>query len=136
MPKKEEIKVVKRTKVEKQMTLLRAIERIVEVSKDSKLKAEAKAEMADEVRYVAERYGITERQAILFCVCMERGPRRVDYDDLASHLDVSNIRILSYAEDIDALVRRRLLRYRDAKDEERVRHPTARHQSLEAQRGV
>ena len=118
MTKKVETKVVKRTKVEKQMTLLRAIERIVEVSKDSKLKAEAKAEMADEVRYVAERYGITERQAILFCVCMERGPRRVDYDDLASHLDVSNIRILSYAEDIDALVRRRLLRYRDAKDED------------------
>ena len=118
MAKKEEIKVVKRTKVEKEMTLLRAIERIVEVSKDSKLKAEAQADMADEVRYVAERYGITERQAILFCVCMERGPRRVDYDDLASHLDVSNIRILSYAEDIDALVRRRLLRYRDAKDED------------------
>ncbi len=118
MTKKVETKVVKRTKVEKQMTLLRAIERIVDVSKDSKLKAEAKADMADEVRYVAERYGITERQAILFCVCMERGPRRVDYDDLASHLDVSNIRILSYAEDIDALVRRRLLRYRDAKDED------------------
>ena len=100
------------------MTLLRAIENVVEVSKNSKLKAEAKAEMADEVHYIAERYGITERQAILFCICMERGPRRVDYDDLASHLDVSNIRILSYAEDIDALVRRRLLRYRDAKDED------------------
>ena len=114
MSKKVETKVVKRTKVENELTLLRAIERVVEVSKDSKLKAEAKVEMADEVRYIAERYGITERQAILFCVCMERGPRRVDYDDLASHLDVSNIRILSYAEDIDALVRRRLLRYRDA----------------------
>ncbi len=101
-----------------EMTLLQAIERVVEVSKDSKLEAEAKAEMADEVRYIAERYGITERQAILFCVCMERGPRHVDFDDLANHLDVSNIRILSYAEDIDALVHRRLLRYRDAKDED------------------
>ena len=118
MTKKTETRVVKRTKVEKEMTLLRAIEDVVEVSKNSKLKAEAKAEMADEVHYIAERYGITERQAILFCICMERGPRRVDYDDLASHLDVSNIRILSYAEDIDALVRRRLLRYRDAKDED------------------
>ena len=118
MAKKIETKVVKRQKVEKEMTLLRAIEHVVEVSKDSKLKAEAKAEMADEVRYIAERYGISERQAILFCVCMEKGPRRVDYDDLASHLNVSNIRILSYAEDIDALVRRRLLRYRDAKDED------------------
>lgn len=118
MTKKVETKVVKRTKVKNEMTLLKAIERVVEVSKDSKLKAEAKAEMADEVRYIAERYGITERQAVLFCVCMEQGPRRVDYDDLARHLDVSNIRILSYAEDIDALVRRRLLRYRDAKDED------------------
>lgn len=118
MPRKVETKVVKRTKVEKEMTLLQAIEHVVEVSKDSKLKAEAKAEMSNEVRYIARRYGITERQAILFCVCMERGPRHVDYDDLASHLDVSNIRILSYAEDIDALVRRRLLRYRDAKDED------------------
>ena len=118
MPKKIETKVVKRTKIEREMTLLRAIERVVEVSRDSKLKAEAKAEMADEVRYLAGRYGITERQAILFCVCMEKGPRHVDYDDLANFLDVNNIRILSYAEDIDALVRRRLLRYRDAKDED------------------
>ena len=118
MAKKFETKFVKRTKVEQEMTLLRAIERVVEVSKDSKLKAEAKAEMAAEVKYLAERYGITERQAILFCICMEKGPRRVDYDDLASYLDVNNIRILSYASDIDALVRRRLLRYRDAKDED------------------
>ncbi len=118
MAKKIETKVVKRTKLEQEMTLLRAIERVVEVSKDSKLKAEAKAEMAEEVKYLAERYGITERQAILFCVCMERGPRNVDYDDLSHFLDVSNIRILSYANDIDALVRRRLLRYRDAKDED------------------
>ena len=113
MAKKIETKVVKRTKVEKEMTLLRAIERVVEVSKDSKLKAEAKAEMAAEVKYLAERYGITERQVILFCICMDRGPRNV-----AHFLDVSNIRILSYANDIDALVRRRLLRYRDAKDED------------------
>ena len=118
MAKKIETKVVKRTKIEREMTLLRAIERVVDVARDSKLKAEAKAEMADEVRYLAERYGITERQAILFCVCMERGPRNVDYDDLSHFLDVSNIRILSYASDIDALVRRRLLRYRDAKDED------------------
>lgn len=118
MAKKVETKVLGRKKAEKEMTLLRAIEQVVEVSRDSKLKAEAKAEMAAEVRYIAGRYGITERQAILFSICMEKGPRRVDFDDLARHLDVSNIRILSNAEDIDALVRRRLLRYRDANDED------------------
>ena len=118
MEKKMITKVVKRTKIEQPLTLLKAIENVVEVSRDSKLTAEAKAKMADEVRYLAERFGITERQAILFCICMEKGPRRVDFDDIARHLDVNNIRVLSYAEDIDALVRRRLLRYRDAKDED------------------
>ena len=60
MAKKIETRVVKRTKVEKEMTLLRAIEKVVEVSKNSMLKAEAKADMADEVRFIAQRYGITE----------------------------------------------------------------------------
>ena len=48
---------------------------------------------------------------------MEKGPRRMDYNDLARHLGVSHIRALSFASDIDALVHRRLLRYRDAKEE-------------------
>lgn len=94
MAKKVETKVLGRKKAEKEMTLLRAIEQVVEVSRDSKLKAEAKAEMAAEVRYIAGRYGITERQAILFSICMEKGPRRVDFDDLARHLDVSSIKAL------------------------------------------
>ena len=125
MEKKVITKIVKRTKLEQPMTLLKAIEHVVEVSRDSKLTAEAKAQMADEVRYLAERFGITERQAILFCICMEKGPRNVDFYDIARHLDVNNIRVLSYAEDIDALVRRRLLRYRDAKDEDSfdIPHP-------------
>ena len=70
-------------------------------------------------------YGITERQAVLFCVCMEKGPRRVDYDDLASYLDMNKINVLSYASDIDALVRRRLLKFRDVKDEDDFDIPTA-----------
>lgn len=125
MAKKIETKVVKRTKVEKKMTLLRAIERVVELSKDTKMSEEFMLQASPEIGLLAESFDITERQAVLFCICMEKGPRRVDYDDLASFLDVSNIRILSYASDIDALVRRRLLRYRDAKDEDSfdVPHP-------------
>ena len=124
MAKKIETKVVKRTKVERDLTLLRAIENIVEVSRDSKLSATAKAEMAEETKLLAESFGISERQAIFFAICMEKGPRRVDFDDLARHLDVSNIRILSYSDDIDALVRRRLLRYHDVKEEDSFDIPT------------
>jgi hypothetical protein len=55
---------------------------------------------------------------------MEKGPRRVDYDDLACYLDLNKIGVLGFASDIDALVRRRLLRYRDVKDEDDFDIPT------------
>ena len=120
--RKIENKVVKKTL--KIPTLLQAIERVVTLSKDSKLSNDVMLNLSPELGLLAESYGITERQALLFCICMEKGPRHVDFDDLANHLDVNNIRILSYAEDIDALVRRRLLRYRDAKDEDVFDIPT------------
>ena len=99
-------------------TLLQAIERVVELSRDSKLSDDFFLQASVEIGFLCDNFGISEVQAVLFCVCMERGPRRVDYDDLAHHLDLSKIRILRYASDIDALVHRRLLRYRDAKEED------------------
>jgi len=106
-------------------TLLQAIERVVELSKDSKMSEEFLLKASPEIELLAESFGITERQAVLFCICMEKGPRRVDYDDLASHLDMNKISVLSYASDIDALVRRRLLKFRDVKDEDDFDIPTA-----------
>ena len=99
-------------------TLLQAIERVVEMSKGSCLSERFMTEAAPEIQFLSESFGITDVQAVLFCICMERGPRNVDYNDFACHLDLSRIRVLSYANDIDALVRRRLLRYRDVKDED------------------
>ena len=109
----------------KEMTLLQAIERVVELAEDSKLSKEFMKKAKTEIQLLAKSFGITERQAVLFCVCMEKGPRRVDYDDLASFLDMNKISVLSYASDIDALVRRRLLRFRDVKDEDDFDIPTA-----------
>ena len=111
-------------KTKKEMTLLQAIERVVELAEDSKMSKEFMKKVKTEIQLLAKSYGITERQAVLFCVCMEKGPRRVDYDDLASYLDINKIGVLSYASDIDALVRRRLLRYRDVKDEDDFDIPT------------
>ena len=100
------------------MTLLQAIERVVELSEDSKMSPEFMKKAKTEIQLLAKSFGITERQTVLFCVCMEKGPRRVDYDDLASYLNLNKIGVLSFASDIDALVRRRLLKYRDVKDED------------------
>jgi len=108
----------------KEMTLLQAIERVVELAKDSKMSPEFMKKAKTEIQLLAKSYGITERQAVLFCVCMEKGPRRVDYDDLASYLDLNKIGVLSYASDIDALVRRRLLKFRDVKDEDDFEIPS------------
>ena len=105
-------------------TLLQAIERVVELSKNSKMSDEFMLKASPEIGLLANNYGITERQAVLFCICMERGPRRVDYDDLASHLDMNKISVLGFAADIDALVRRRLLKFRDVKDEDDFDVPT------------
>jgi len=117
--------VDKKASKRSELTLLEAIENVVETSKDSKLDVKLLKKVAWETKMLADRYGITEHQAIFFCICMERGPRRVDYDDLADHLNISKIGILRYSSDIDALVRRRLLRYRDVKDEDDFDVPTA-----------
>lgn len=108
----------------KELTLLQAIERVVELAENSKLSKEFMKKAKTEILLLVRSYGITERQAVLFCVCMEKGPRRVDYDDLASFLGLNKIGVLSLASDIDALVRRRLLRYRDVKDEDDFDIPT------------
>jgi DNA polymerase III delta prime subunit len=105
-------------------TLLSAIESVVASAKDSQLSDQFFIDRKVELKFLADSYGITPRQAAFFCVCMEKGPRRIDFDDLASFLDLSTIRILSYASDIDALVHRRLLRYRDVRDEDQFDVPT------------
>ena len=106
------------TQSRNRFTLLSAIERVVEGAKDSQLCDQFFISCKAELKFLADSYGITPRQAALFCACMERGPRRIDFDDLASFLDLNTIRILSYGSDIDALVHRRLLRYRDVQDED------------------
>ena len=68
-------------KNQKEMTLLQAIERVVELAEDSKMSQEFMKKAKTEIQLLAKSYGITERQAVLFCICMEKGPRRVDNDD-------------------------------------------------------
>ena len=97
------------------MTLLQAIEVVAELSRDSKLSKDFMETVHLETAFLAKEYGITERQAVLFCICMEEGPNCVDYRDIANHLDFNHIAVLALAPDIDALVHRRLLRYRDVK---------------------
>ena len=110
--------ITQKTQKKQNLTLLQAIEAVAENSRDSKMSTDFMKASSKEIKFLAEQYGISERQAIIFAICMDEGPNRVDYRDLARHLDLSNIAVLAFAKDIDALVHRRLLRYRDVKDED------------------
>ena len=114
----------------KTMTLLSALEAVVTASDQSQLDDGLFVECKKELRFLSESYDITPVQAIFFAICLERVPRNLDFDDLACHLGFKNIRILTYASDIDALVRRRLLRYSDKKDEDMFSVPAAVIKSL------
>ena len=107
-----------KTRKKQNLTLLQAIETVAENSRDSKMSADFMKTSSKEIKFLAEKYGISERQAVIFAICMDEGPNRVDYHDLSRHLDLSNIAVLAFANDIDALVHRRLLRFRDVKDED------------------
>ena len=77
------------------MTLLQAIERVVELARDSKMDKELFRKAKEEIKLLSDSYGITEQQAVLFCICMEKGPRCVDYDDIANYLDMRKISMMS-----------------------------------------
>ena len=106
-----------------ELTLLQTIERVVELSKDSELDDEFLESAEPELTLLSSRLGVTPVQAVLFSICLNCGPYRVNYDDLACHLDIGNVRVLSYGKDLDALVRHRLLRYRDVVEGDSVGVP-------------
>ena len=99
-------------------TILQLMEILSEKSNDSKLGEEFWAENGAAAAELASRLALTPKQAVLLSICLRRGPRRVDFGDIASHLDISNIRALSYSDEINALIRTKYLKFHDAKDED------------------
>ncbi len=97
----------------KQLTLLKAVETIVEQSCDSQLCPLFLKQCKKEIKLVAEAYNITPQQAILFCITVECGPRNVRLIELSQHLNMRNVASLSFDADIKAMVKMRLMRYRD-----------------------
>ena len=77
-------------------TLLQLMEILAENSDDSKLEDCFWVENGAVAAELATRLSITPTQAVLLSICLRRGPRRVEFSDIASHLDISNIRALGY----------------------------------------
>lgn len=77
-----------KSKAAKTMNLLSAIESVAVSAKDSQLCDQFFVDRKAELKFPADSYGITPLQATLFCVCMERGPHRIDFDDDALLKDI------------------------------------------------
>lgn len=101
-----------------EMTILQIMEILSEKSDDSKLGEEFWTENGAVAAELGDRLALTPRQAVFLSICLRRGPRRVDFGDIASHLDISNIRALSYSDEINALIHAKYLKFHDAKDED------------------
>ena len=112
------------------MTILQLMEILAEKSDDSKFGEEFWTENGAYAAELGTRLALKPKQAVLLSICLRRGPRNVDFDDIARHLDISNIRALNYSDDINALVRAKYLKYRDAKDEDSFDVPVSVVRSL------
>lgn len=97
----------------KQMTLMNAVETIVDKAYASQLSDKFMQQCKDEIQFLADSYGITPMQAILFCITLECGPRNVSHYELPQYLDLRRVKALSFGADINALVKMRLMRFRD-----------------------
>ena len=96
-----------------QLTLLESIETIVSKARNSQLSEKFMTQCQDEIQLVADAYGITPQQAILFCITLECGPHHVQHYELPRFLDMSNVKSLAFGPDINAMIKMRLLRYCD-----------------------
>ena len=101
------------TTKKQELTLLKSVETIVAKARNSQLSDRFMTQCKDEIQFVADAYGITPQQAILFCITLECGPHHVQHYELPRFLDMSNVKSLSFGPDINAMIKMRLLRYCD-----------------------
>lgn len=94
-----------------EMTLLKAVEQIVELSRDSRLEPEFFSAAAEPINYLAGRLELTPEQCVLMALFINNSDDGcTSVRDLAKHLGCSTTRILSLLKEIDGLVNRDMVR--------------------------
>ena len=97
----------------KALTLLSAMEEIVERAEGSKLGDEFFKEAKRPITFVGKQLGLTSAQSVLLALFMNRcHDSRILLSELAKDVSCRTIRIFQYAADIDVLVQRQYLRCR------------------------
>ena len=97
-------------KTSKKMDLLSAVEKIVELSKDSHLEAEFFKKAAKPLKYLSDKMEITKEQSLLLALFIDNSnDRSITLGDFAKHLDCSTTKIIRSMNDIDVLEQRGMI---------------------------
>ena len=101
---------------ERPLTIIAAIDRIIEGAKDCELKmSKIKPSIKKTISYLGERLALTPMQTLLLSAFINYGDESyVEIRELASLFNCPRIRVISYQSDIDELCRRKLIRYRES----------------------
>lgn len=92
------------------MDLLTAVEKIVDLSKDSKLEPEFFTQAARPIKYISKKMGLTKEQSVLMALFIDNSvDTNIRINDLADHLDCSTTRVLRLMSDIHELEDRGLV---------------------------
>ncbi len=115
---------VKEVKKNGRLTLLGAIEQIVELSEGSNLSDEFYAQAKRYINYVCRKLSVNKVQAVLLSLFIDNcNDYRIDLKQLSSHLNCRMVSIIRYGAEIDYLVKRKLIRCRRDRDSESYRVP-------------
>lgn len=92
----------------KKLTMLSAIEQVVELSEDSNLSEEFFEKAKRPINFLRKRLSMTAVQVVLLSLFIDKSDDQcIRISDLASHLRCRNVRIIRYMSEIDELEKRK-----------------------------
>ncbi len=102
---------VSKSKTNEELTLLGAIEQIVQLSEESNLSDSFYTEAEPFIQYVCGVLDITPIQSILFSILVDNSNKdNIELSDISSHLKCRNVKLLNYLNDLDELAAKKLIR--------------------------
>ena len=106
------------------MTIMKALESLVNIIENSKLKKKIFEKARPYTDYLAGRLELTPAQSILFAAFTEHSwDNNISISEISGFFNCKNIRLLTYSDDLRALEKRRLLRCSRRNGQENYRIP-------------
>ena len=97
---------------EEDMTIFAALDQIVEAVVGKHLKMDVIDSLNPAIPYLTKKLGITPIQAVLLAPIANDSPMIMMTGDLAQFFNCTNIHMMRYLKDLDALIEKRIVRYK------------------------